>query len=104
VPGAEGRPGTGNTVTTVAASGTCTPSANGTCLTTVSANCPAGTAVIGCGSALSQVCSDGSNGISDTFINQNNGCTVRSFNNVAHGLCPTITFNVLAQARCINTP
>ena len=91
-------------MTTVAATGACTPGANGTCVTTVSANCPAGTAVVGCGSALTQLCTDGTNGISDTFINQTNGCTVRSYNNVAHGVCPSLTFSVLAQARCINTP
>jgi hypothetical protein len=82
----------------------CTPGANGTCVTTASVNCPAGTAVVGCGSFLNQLCSDGTNGISDTFVNQTNGCTVRSYNNVAQGQCPTLTFTVFAQARCINVP
>src|SRR5262245_6485983 len=54
--GPQGPAGPGNTVTTVTASGACTPGANGTCVATVSANCPAGTAVVGCGSALSQLC------------------------------------------------
>jgi hypothetical protein len=85
-------------------------------LTTISTpSCPAGTVAIGCGAFLGAICNDGSNGLSDTFLNGANGCTVRAFNNISNGLCngtqpfnvagtPPNSFNVTAIVRCINVP
>jgi hypothetical protein len=60
---------------------------------------------VGCGTFVSVVCGDGSNGISDTFINSANGCTVRAYN-ILNGLCAATipTFNVTVQARCLSVP
>lgn len=110
--GAQGPAGPGNTVTTASMMlPNCTPGMSGTCVTTVTATCPAGSVPVGCGSFLSNLCSDGSNGISDTFISVSGGvlgCTVRAYNNIARGLCassiPAFVFNVTVQARCLNVP
>jgi hypothetical protein len=103
--GPQGPPGPGNTVTTASAVALgCQPGANDTCVTTAAVSCPAGTSVVGCGTSLSNICSDGSNGISETFFSTVNGCVARAYNNLLHGVCPDITFNLLVQARCINTP
>lgn len=116
-PGPQGPAGPGNTITTFSATATCTLGANGSCLTTVSTPaCPAGSVAVSCGSFLSAICNDGSNGISDSFINANNGCTVRAYNNISHGLCASLppfippavqtpnTFSVTALVRCLSVP
>ena len=105
--GPQGPAGPGNTVVTASATlPSCTPAGNGTCTTTVNTACPAGTVPLGCGTFLSLVCPDGSNGISDTFINSANGCTVRAYNNISRGLCSATipAFTVTIQARCLNVP
>jgi hypothetical protein len=75
----------GNTVTPVALFGSvaesCAPKSPATtCVNTVSAACPVNTVPIACGVFMSAVCPDGSNGISDSFFNGANGCTVQVYN------------------------
>jgi hypothetical protein len=113
--GATGPAGPGNTVTTIQASGGCNPLSfpSGSCLTTLTATCPAGTVVAGCGMFQAppagvngnSLCTDGTNGVADVYINSANGCSGQAFNNTPHGICtPGFTASVILQARCINVP
>ncbi|HYM23731.1 MAG TPA: hypothetical protein VEU08_10990 [Vicinamibacterales bacterium] len=104
ITGATGPTGPGNTVSIVQNSVTgCNPGTT-QCLSTVSVSCPTGTVVVGCGAFQGTLCSDGSNGISDMFINGSNGCTVQAYNRSPSGICGAFTPNIVAQAKCINVP
>jgi len=104
VTGPTGATGPGNTVTTVATTvNGCSPG-TASCIQNVAANCPAGTAVVGCGGFLSLICADGSAGIADSFINGSNGCTAQAYNRSPSGACGAFTPQITVQARCINVP
>jgi hypothetical protein len=83
----------------------CTPASPATsCINTLNAACPVGTVPVGCGVFMSSVCPDGSNGVSDSYFNSSNGCTVQVYNRTAVGACGALLFTLQVQVKCINVP